>query len=228
MVEPLLARGRPIFVEKPLDVDLARARRLPGTARLLVFVMHKWRYHPGVEALAGIARSGELGAVRGLELQRVDRGFPKRRKVDPVWNHAPHDVSIAFHVLGEAPEPVWAHPHPLDRPGGGVVALFRTRAGVEILYATSVASPSKRRTTILACENGWAQLPDALADHILVSRDGDPPEQRPIDTTMPLLTELRVFLAHLAGGPPPMTSLEEELVMLEAVAGMRRLAGLPT
>ena len=63
-----------------------------------------------------------------------------------------------------------------------------------------------RREVRLVCRDGSAVLRDAYADHIEVARAGSPqpePERRPISREMPLLLELRAFVEHLQGGPPP-------------------------
>ena len=41
---------------------------------------------------------------------------------------------------------------------------------------------------------------------------------------LPLLAELRAFVGHLSGGPAPRSSAEEGLRVVEAIAGLRRLA----
>src|SRR5689334_13040946 len=51
MIERLLSRGVPLFVEKPLTADPVAARDLARRAGGRLFVMDKWRYHPGIEAL---------------------------------------------------------------------------------------------------------------------------------------------------------------------------------
>jgi hypothetical protein len=43
---------------------------------------------------------------------------------------------------------------------------------------------------------------------------------------LPLLAELRAFLGHLDGGPPPASSAAEGAMMVEAIAGLRTLAGV--
>ena len=95
VVEELLAGGMPVFVEKPLTDDPAGARALADAAPERLFVMHKWRYHPGIEALAAIASSGELGPVAAVRTSRVGWGNP-HGDVDGVWMLAPHDISIVL------------------------------------------------------------------------------------------------------------------------------------
>src|SRR6476646_6231973 len=80
------------------------ARRLAAAAPDRLFVMDKWRYHPGVAELARIARSGELGPVVGIHSRRVTLGH-RYSDVSTVWIHAPHDLAIALELLGSVPEP---------------------------------------------------------------------------------------------------------------------------
>lgn len=61
VIESLLERGVPIFTEKPMVADRESAFRLARQAPHHLFVMDKWRYHPGVEMLRDIARTEELG-----------------------------------------------------------------------------------------------------------------------------------------------------------------------
>ena len=222
IVEALLPRGRPMFVEKPLGVDVERVRALPSAARGLVFVMHKWRYHPGIEAMAQIARSGELGPAVGLTLERIQWGGPKR-ETSPLWVLAPHDLSIALHVLGEVPRPVWAVPHPLAPSGRGAMALLGTSAGQRVSISVSYDSPGYHRTMALGCVLGAVELADPLDDHLTIARPDLEPERRPISTEAPLLRELRVFLEHLGGGPQPFTGIDDEIAILEAIDQIWRM-----
>jgi predicted dehydrogenase len=42
---------------------------------------------------------------------------------------------------------------------------------------------------------------------------------------MPLLLELRAFVDHILGGPPPMSSLEDELKIMDVIVEIRRMIG---
>src|SRR5690606_29193615 len=103
IAELLLARGRPVFVEKPLSQDVVRARELVALAPERLFVMEKWRYHPGIEALAQQARSGALGEILAVRTYRLGWDVP-HRDVDAVWILLPHDLSIAYEILGHLPQ----------------------------------------------------------------------------------------------------------------------------
>ena len=110
LIEALLPRCVPVFIEKPFTNDAEAAARLAAAAPERLFVMDKWRYHPGVEALRDIARSEELGPPVGLRTTRV-QWTASHADTDVAWHLAPHDVAIALKVLGAIPEPRAAHAH---------------------------------------------------------------------------------------------------------------------
>ena len=52
----------------------------------------------------------------------------------------------------------------------------------------------------------------------------DGTEEIPIATVMPLAEELRVFLAHLDGGPPPVSDVNTALIIAERLDELQRVA----
>ena len=221
VVEEALALGVPVYVEKPLTADLASARRLADAAPDRLFVMDKWRHHPGVRELARIARSGELGEVVGIHSRRVTLGH-RYSDVDTVWIHAPHDLAIALEVLGELPSPRQAVPELVGGELAGLTAILGETPW--LVLEVSTLAPAHRRELRLVCEGGVAQLDGGYADSVVVGRagaiDADSVEHRPLDGELPLLAELRAFVEHLQGGPPPLSSAADAVAIVEAVEEM--------
>jgi len=223
VVEEALERGVPVFVEKPLTDDPAAAERLADAAPEQLFVMDKWRYHPGVERLRDVAQEGSLGAVRALHTTRIGWGNP-HDDVDAAWVLAPHDLSIALEILGELPEARAAAADVADGAVDGLVGLLGDRPWHRLEVSTR--SPERRRAVLLACEDGVALLADGYSDHVLVRRNGaGEPERHELSTELPLLRELRAFLDHLGGGPPPRSSAAEGALVVRRIAELRELAG---
>ena len=231
VLEALLPLNVPIFVEKPMTNDIASATRLANEAPERLFVMDKWRYHPGVELLASIARSGDLGPVVGLHTMRVGWGNP-HQDTDAIWVLAPHDLSIALEVLGELPSPRIAL---ADRDRNGPVGLIGI-LGVNPWFAFEVSArhPVQHREVRLLCRDGVAVLPDGYSDRLLVYRgaiskgnDASRAEEvRYISSELPLLRELRAFIEFLDGGQPPRSSAREGAAIVQRVAELRVLANL--
>jgi len=218
VVEEALGLGVPVYVEKPLTAAVASARRLAAAAPERLFVMDKWRYHPGVRELARIARSRELGEVVGFHSRRVTLGH-RYSDIDTVWIHTPHDLAIALELLGEVPAPRAAVPEMVGGELAGMTAVFGEAPWAVIEVST--LAPAHRRELRLVCEGGVAQLDGGYADAVVVGRagaiDADSVERRPLQGELPLLAELRAFVEHLRGGPPPLSSAAEGVAIVEAV-----------
>jgi len=229
-IEELLGRDVPVFVEKPLTADPQSAERLARRAGGRLFVMDKWRYHPGVEALRDIARSGELGPVLGLVTERL--GLREAHAdADAAWILLPHELTIALEILGDVPVPRSA----VAAVSAGRVVHLSALLGERPWHALTVSAlaAESRRGMRLLCSDGFAVLDDPYADHVRLLRSGRDVREgepvavaRPISTELPLLRELRAFLSHLQGGPPPRSSAAEGAAVVGAIARLRQLAGV--
>jgi predicted dehydrogenase len=230
VIRSVLDRGVPIFVEKPLAPDLREAERLAAEAPDRIFVMDKWRYHPGVELMGEIARSGELGRVHGIRTHRLGWGNP-HEDVDGVWILAPHDLSIVLEILGEVPP---ARAAVLERVGRSVAGLSGLLGGDPwVALEVSTSSPVRQRRVTLHCEAGVLILGDGYSDRLEFYRQTAPldtdvpdPEIREISTEYPLLRELRAFVEHVRGGPPPRSSVHEGAEIVRRITELRALAGI--
>jgi predicted dehydrogenase len=213
----------PVFVEKPLTDDPASARRLAERAPDRLFVMDKWRYHPGVEALRDLAKDGGVGRVRGLRTVRHQWGV-HHRDVDGIWILAPHEIAIVREILGSLPPPVAALGYSVG-PDATLSAVFGSDPWVSLEVST--VSNGYRREIALLGEQAVGILPDPYADHIEVRRlASDEVRRIAISTELPLLRELRAFVEHVEGGPPPRSNAAEGAEAVATIAELRRLAGL--
>jgi myo-inositol 2-dehydrogenase/D-chiro-inositol 1-dehydrogenase len=107
------AAGKAIFCEKPLDMDLARARAageaLKG-ARL--FLGFNRRFDPNFQALKARLADGSVGALESLQITSNDPGPPPIAYVKVSGglfkDMAIHDFDMARWLLGEEPAEVFA------------------------------------------------------------------------------------------------------------------------
>ena len=217
-IERFALRGIPVFCEKPLTADAASARRLAETLGGRLWVMEKWRWHPAIEAIAAIARDGELGPPRALRTRRVQPSI-SGYDVDPVWVLAPHELSIASEVLGRLPPIARATASFED---GRVTGLKGEAEGaVPFSFEVSARAPERKREVELSCRDGrvvWSS-----DDEHAIRVEG---ERRGVDREPPLRRELRAILEFLRGGPSPKTGAREGAAAVALLEAAREAAGV--
>lgn len=224
-LEVLIPRGCPIFVEKPMTCNADDAARIVTVAPDRVFCMDKWRYHGGVLKLAELAKSGALGEVLSVRSWRLGWGNP-HDDVDATWILAPHDLSIAYEILGFLPEVRAAFGLSSDPIGTSLTGLLQdNEGGPSAVMEISASHPVNRRSVVVIGTEGAAQFGDSFDSVVRVNRPGKEPEEMPVSTEMPLLAELGAFLDHVKGGPPPKSSAAEAALFVRRIAEMRAIAG---
>ncbi|MFG1889325.1 Gfo/Idh/MocA family protein [Micromonospora sp. NPDC049051] len=160
--EAVVAAGVPMFVEKPVAVDLVTAERvadLVARRGLLTGVGHHWRYLPVVQQARELLGDRPVRMVAGAwwdKVPPVDWWSRRDRSGGPVVEQAAHVLDLVRLLVGEATE-VTAYgdgtPPPVDgadidsvttaalRFAGGAVGTltaacvlgWKHRAGLEIL-----------------------------------------------------------------------------------------------
>lgn len=226
-ITPLMGRGKPIFVEKPLTSDPVSARKIAEQIPDRIFVMDKWRYHPGIMKLSELAGSGALGEIRALRSYRLGWGNP-HKDVDAAWILLPHDFSIAQDILGYLPELDTVLVQHTDLEGQDLTVRLKEKStGVSVTCEISALQPANKRSVVVIGSTAVAQLADSYDDRVLLAAigDGKGTQEIRVDTKMPLLAELEAFIAHVKGGPPPKTSAREGAVTVQRVAEARAMAG---
>lgn len=228
-IESVLPRNVPIFVEKAMTHDVAAAQSIVARAGDRVFVMDKWRYHPGVDALRQLVVSRRLGRPLALHLTRVSWST-NHSELDPVWLLAPHDLAIALHILGDVPTPRAASGRIIGPRGAELRAELASACGASVYIDVSSLRPVNRRMIALVCDNGSAELGGSYDEEVILRIGSSDPgqstqERVTLPQSMPLEAELRCFLDYLRSGPAPMSSAAEGLAVVEALVELRRLAG---
>jgi len=228
VVDALLPTGRPIFTEKPMTADVASARRITETAGERVFVMQKWRYHPGIERIRQEIANGALGDLIGIHIQRWGWGCPQS-DANALWVLMPHDLSIVLHWLNDIPPVRFVRPTLTGPIDTGTIVQLGGPGGVPTTIDMSIAAPEHRRTFTVVGSKASLELRDSYDTTIRVRR-GPPADPKAVADTieigqeMPLLLELQAFLKHLEGGPTPMTSAQEGLLIVERTAEIEAAA----
>ena len=226
----LAGSGVPLLCEKPLCVDLAQAREIETLGLVDCHMLDVWRYHPAVQKLGELVRSGALGTPRGLRSTRINWSSP-RTDVDSLANLGPHEISIFREVFdGAWPEPASAF---FERGADGAIcsAWLRWQGGPWMLSELGNRSPQRKRELRLHGEDAVA-LWDAdspatlvLARGIADSRlEASEREVIPLDGDMALRRQLLAWLRWISGdGPPPRSDLADGIRAVASIERMRDL-----
>jgi predicted dehydrogenase len=150
-----LKAGKDVLVEKPMTLSLADAERLKAQAEQggrILMAGHLLLYHPAVEMMHALMRSGEIGEPYYLCSQRVNLG-KVRRDENALWSFAPHDIAVALHLFDDVPVDVAARGACYLQPGIEDVVFLSLRFPRDRMAHIHVSwlDPHKiRRVTLVA------------------------------------------------------------------------------
>jgi predicted dehydrogenase len=191
--ELALGAGRHVFIEKPLDVSLPRARRIARLAAhaeqrgLIVSVVSQHRFDPASVAVAGALAAGRLGRVtsavasiawwRGQDYYDSAqwRGTWALDGGGAVMNQGVHTVDLMAWLLGR-PTEVFAYTgrlaHEKIEVEDVAVATVRFASGaLGVLHATTAAYPGTAVRLAVHGEQGTAVLHDDQLEYFHAAGD---------------------------------------------------------
>ena len=151
LIERATAAGKPVFCEKPIDLDVARVRAcLDAVARAGVAMMVGFnrRFDPSFGALHRRLRGGEIGRLELLTITSRDPAPPPPTYIATSGglfrDMMIHDLDMARFLLGEEPTELYAAASVLVDPAiaaaGDVdtaVVVLRTASGALVQISNS-------------------------------------------------------------------------------------------
>jgi predicted dehydrogenase len=223
VIEQLLDRNVPVFVEKPLCGRVDEALDFQRRAGDRLFVMDKWRYHNGIRLIAAMIRNGDVGEVTAITTRRVGWGN-HHPDVDILSTYLPHDLAITLELIGSIPPLAGASFESIDGHITGASIRLGSEPTVTMEFS-AVAAATHRELRVIGT-TGCLVMGGGYAEEVLWSR-GRPtsaPERVPFEANMPLFDELRAFVEHLAGGPPPLSNLDDAIAQMKTIEAVHTQA----
>ncbi len=143
LIERSAAAGKPVFCEKPVDLNAARVRAcldVVARAGIKLMVGFNRRFDPSFRTLHDRLRAGEIGRLELLTITSRDPAPPPPSYVANSGglfrDMMIHDLDMARHLLGEEPIEVYAAASVLVDPAIGsagdvdtAVVVLRTASG---------------------------------------------------------------------------------------------------
>jgi predicted dehydrogenase len=220
-----LEAGLHVLVEKPMATTVEDALAMQAAAcrnRRVLMVGHTFLFSPRVRKLRALVQDGSLGRIHHLSARRLNLGTI-RPDANVIWDLAPHDFSIVFHLLGERPCLVQttARHTIADAPEVAFVNLTFP-SGVIASVAVSWLSPRKVRDVTVVGADRMAIFDDTASEepiriydrgvvvpegpefgaHQLTYRYGDIVSPF-VSAAEPLAIQIEEFLAAIGGAPIP-------------------------
>jgi predicted dehydrogenase len=237
----VLAAGKHCFVEKPLALSAREAEGVVESARAaerVLMVGHLLEYHPGVERLADLVRSGELGELRYIYSNRLNLG-KHRQDENALWSLGAHDLSVILMLAGEEPYEWTATGESYVKSGveDVVFALMRFDSGLIAHMHLSWLDPHKERRFTVVGSQRMATFDDMEIERKLtvydkgfdedyssygeyIARSGDVFSPR-VSNEEPLRLECRHFLDCIRDGAEPRSGAESALRVVRVLEGLQ-------
>lgn len=217
---PLLARGVPVLVEKPLAATVAEARALAAHPSL--FVGHVERFNPALRALDG-------AEVRFVQAERLSAwGAGRGTDVDVLLDLMIHDLDLFLQQGAAEVREVRANGIAVATGAIDIAqARVETADGrVGTFTASRVSREASRRWRAFAPGRYWS-LDLGRKAAVAVTWDGAGLVETPVAVAPrdALGDQLAAFLAFARGEAPPAVSGVEALRALELAVRVREAIG---
>jgi predicted dehydrogenase len=238
----VLGAGKHCFVEKPLARSEQEAEGVVEAAKAagkVLMVGHLLEYHPGVERLAELVRSGDLGDLHYLYSHRLNLG-KHRQDENALWSLGAHDVSVILQLAGEEPYECTAVGESYVKDGveDVVFAFMRFESGVTAHMHLSWLDPHKERRFTVVGSRRMASFDDMELERKLtvydkgfdedyssygeyIARSGDVFSPR-VSNEEPLRIECRHFLECVRDGAEPRSGGESGLRVVRVLERLQR------
>jgi predicted dehydrogenase len=209
VARPLLERGVPVLIEKPLARSVAEAESLLELAqrgRALLAVGHTERFNPAVEA----ARS-HLHLPRFIECHRLGTFSERSLDIDVVFDLMIHDLDVILSLVGSPVTSIDAVGVPVLTPKIDIANVrLRFASGcIANLTASRISRDRVRKIRFFQADSYVAV--DYAAQDLEVWRLVRPPAglpvieggKQPVASEEPLRRELADFVNAVREGRPP-------------------------
>jgi len=239
----VLEAGKHCFVEKPLAQSVPDAERVLAAARAnerVLMVGHLLEYHPGIQKLKELARTGELGErIYYIYGNRLNLG-KLRADENALWSLGAHDVSVVLHLADEEPEEAVARGQSYVRPGieDVVFCFLRFPSGLCAHLHLSWLDPHKERRFTVVGSQRMATFDDmALEGKVTIYDKGFDEDSRgygeyitrsgdifspQIANAEPLRIECQHFVDCILNGTQPQSGGESALRVVRVLERLQR------
>lgn len=170
-----LLAGKDVFLEKPLVLSTAEAKKLvelAGARERVLMAGHLLLYQPAVQWLKQYILSGAAGELRILSQERLKLGRVRSNE-DVLWSFGVHDVAVLLFLVGRPPELIEAVGQCVLQPqiADDVYVHLAFKGGVKAHLHVSWLWPEQRRSLTVVCSEAMLVY-DELEQTVTLHRKG--------------------------------------------------------
>lgn len=148
-----LHAGKHVLIEKPMTQSVEEAEKLGALSEekgLTLMVDHTFLYTGAVQKIKELIDKDEIGDIEYFDSTRINLGL-FQQDVNVLWDLAPHDISILFHLVKERPSSVCATGVSHTPNGIENIAYLAVHYASQKIahFSCSWTSPVKLRTILI-------------------------------------------------------------------------------
>ncbi len=222
---PFIRRGIPVFIEKPMTLNVREARKLVAAAkksRSLVFVGHIHLYNPAYQETKKLSRT--LGKIRFLLGEGGSIG-PFREDYSAMWDWS-HAVYLMVDIMGKMPQKVsaWAGAslRPKTKLWSSSQIKLDFKGGTTGYILSSSLLPQKRSRLTIVGEKSSLVYDDILPKQKVTSYQKNKVSFPPYKAAMPLTRELEAFLKGIKKKEKPVSGIAQGLAVVQILDAAER------
>ena len=153
LAKKALLAGKHVLVEKPFTASVAQAEELIELAaqrKLTIMIDHTFLYTGSVQKIKALCDAGEIGKLQYFDSTRINLGL-FQTDVNVIWDLAPHDISILFHLFDEKPISVSAtvNAHAINKIENIAYLTLHYQSDFIAHFSCSWISPLKVRRILI-------------------------------------------------------------------------------
>jgi len=98
-----LEANKDVYIEKPMTLDVGEAEELVRLARqknLILMIGHLLHYHPAIETIKTIVKSGQIGKIINIVSNRFNLGIFRTHE-NVTLSFGCHDISVILALCGD-------------------------------------------------------------------------------------------------------------------------------
>jgi predicted dehydrogenase len=213
---PYVAAGIPTFIEKPLATTIADAERVQEAAirsKTIIHVGHIFLRHPAF--IAALRLLPGLGPVRYALCEGMNNA--PRTDSSVLWDHLPHDLSMARAIFGRDPDQIQAwHLAGATLPQAAL-AIFRY-ADTPLVSSVSWLSPVPKRRLTVVCQEATLVFDDKAQQRLLIRGEDGTTSAPDYSQDLPLTIEMHAFLEAIRSGRAEMAQCDLGVAIVRTIA----------